>query len=122
MRPEVSRAGGACTDLEAGESLGFVLECGDVVEPFHGVESRANATPRTQQFEGAALTGDADERAGDGADARTVDLGQIREVEQQIASTAGDDLAQATVEQVIICANRRPAVEVNDGDAGRFAS
>lgn len=108
--------------LEAGEGFGFVVEGGDVVEPLHGVERGAHAPPWLEQFQSSAGTAEADESAGDGADAGTVELSQIAEIQQEMASAARHDFAQAVVEEIIIFANRRFAFEVDDGHASRFAS
>ena len=77
---------------------------------------------RPQESQVAALAPDVNKRPNDCADARTVNLGQTCQVQQQLAHAVGNQLLQIVVQRcAVTTGERRSSMKIQYGDIGVFA-
>src|SRR6267378_1233713 len=105
---------------EAGQSLGLILKSGDNVWQADHLQHSPHATRRTEQFQATALTAKGNMRPDDGADARTIQLCHIRQVQQQLPHAVGNQFLEMAVQQIAVSTNPRSSLKVQNSDIGGF--
>jgi len=75
---------------EAGQRLGLILKGGNNVWQADHPQNSPHPTTRTEQFQATALTAKGNMRSDNGADARTIQLGHVSQVQQQLVRAIGD--------------------------------
>ena len=106
--------------LEAGQRLGLILKGGDNVWQVDYPQHSPHPTTRTEQFQATALTAKGNIRLGDGADARTIQLCQVGQVQQQLPHPVGDQSLQMADKKIAVGANRRSSLKVQNSDIAGF--
>ena len=101
---------------ETGQRLGLILKGRDRVCYAHNPQYILDPTPRTDQFQAAALTAKGNIRPNCGAKARTIQLRQVCQVQQQIPHALGDQLSQMDAQKVPTIADCRSSPKVQNGD------
>jgi len=75
-----------------------------------------HSTTGTDQFQATALTAKGNIRTDYGANARTVQLRDVLQVQQQLLHALGDELFQMNPQQVAVNADYRSSMKVQNSD------
>src|SRR5215472_5139232 len=110
-----------CLWLETGQRLGLILKGRDRVCYPHNPQHVLDPTTRTDQFQATALAAKGNVRPNGGANARTIQLRHVCQVQQHLPRSIGDQLSQMGAQKVPTIANCRSSPKVQNSDITGFA-
>lgn len=102
---------------EAGDGGGLVVEAGDHVAKVKGIENKKHVAVRPNQAQVAPASAQRSEIADDGAEARTVKLNDVLEIEKDVQAAGVDELPQLRAQFVVGPADGGLALKVQYSDA-----